>query len=149
MGELDIAKVYKMLIDGALVEGTRTMEVVNPATEQAIANCSRGSLEDFDAAVRAARAAQPSWGARPMPERRAALIAIADAIDARRDELARLLTLEQGKPLADACGEIQITAAFFRHTAELSLEVETIEDSHRRRIEIHRKPLGVVAAIIP
>ena len=63
--------------------------------------------------------------------------------------MARLLTLEQGKPLADACGEIQITAAFFRHTAELSLEVETIEDSHRRRIEIHRKPLGVVAAIIP
>lgn len=74
---------------------------------------------------------------------------IANVIEGHRDEMAHLLTSEQGKPLAEAQGEVDITAAFFRHAAKMSLDPKTIEDSKARRVELHRRPLGVIAAIIP
>ena len=140
---------FKLLIGGKLVAGDLTMDVVNPATEEVLAKCPRASKAQLDQAVAAAKAAFPSWAATPIAERKKALGAIADIIEANAAELARLLTQEQGKPIGDATGEVYGTAAFFRYFTMLDLPVKVIDDSENRRVEAHRKPLGVIGAIVP
>lgn len=140
---------YKLLIDGKLVNGAMEMEVVNPATEEVLAIAPRGSAEQLDAAVRAAKAAFPAWAAQPIEARRALILALADRIEADADAFARLLTQEQGKPLPEAQAEIAYTAAFIRHLASYDLPVKVIEDNDSRLVRQLRKPLGVVGAIIP
>lgn len=140
---------FKLLINGTLVAGDESMDVVNPATETVIARAPRGSRRQLDEAVRAAKAAFPAWAATPIDDRRKVLIAIAKATHRNADDIARLLTSEQGKTLADARGEVAVVAAFFRHVAGLKLDPKIIENSKGRQIELHRRPLGVIAAIIP
>jgi len=140
---------YKLLINGALVDGDATMTVLNPATEEPVATCARASKAQLDQAVAAAKAAFPAWSAKTIDERRAVLVAIADVIQANIPELARLLTQEQGKPLQDATGEVFGTAAFFRYFASLDLPARVVTDDATSRIEVRRKPLGVVGAIVP
>lgn len=140
---------FKLLINGEMVDGDQTMEVINPATEQPVASCARASEAQLNAAVAAAKAAFPGWAATPIDERKKAVNAIADAIEAHGEELARLLVQEQGKPLGDAMGEVFGTAAFFRYFTTLDLPVKVLDDSEGRRVEAHRKPLGVVGAIVP
>ncbi|MEQ9145199.1 MAG: aldehyde dehydrogenase family protein [Parvibaculaceae bacterium] len=140
---------FKLLINGEMVDGDQTMEVINPATEQPVATCARASEAQLNAAVAAAKAAFPGWAATPIDERKKAVNAIADAIEAHGEELARLLVQEQGKPLGDAMGEVFGTAAFFRYFTTLDLPVKVLDDSEGRRVEAHRKPLGVVGAIVP
>lgn len=140
---------YKLLINGALVEGDATLDVINPATEETVATCARASKAQLDQAVAAAKAAFPAWSATSMDERRKVLVAIADAIQANVPELARLLTQEQGKPLQDATGEVFGTSAFFRYFASLDLPARVVTDDATSRIEVRRKPLGVVGAIVP
>ncbi|MEM8769935.1 MAG: aldehyde dehydrogenase family protein [Pseudomonadota bacterium] len=140
---------YSLLINGALVEGDQSMDVINPATEEVLAVCPRASEAQLDAAVAAAKAAFPSWSATSIDERKAVVNAIADAIEANGQELAQLLTQEQGKPIGDAMGEVFGTAAFFRYFTSLDLPLEVLDDSEGRRVEAHRKPLGVVGAIVP
>jgi acyl-CoA reductase-like NAD-dependent aldehyde dehydrogenase len=140
---------FNLLIDGQLVAGDATMPVINPATEETIAECPRASLNQLNQAVAAAKAAFPAWAATPIGERRKAIAQMADKIEQNTDELARLLTREQGKPLADATGEVQGMAAFFRYFATLDLPVRIIEDSAGRKVEAHRRPLGVIGAIVP
>src|SRR5215468_8752077 len=91
---------YQLLIDGKLVDGDQIMPVLNPATEEVLALCPRASKNQLDQAVAAAKAAYPAWAATPIEERRKLVIRMADAIEANANELARLLTSEQGKPLA-------------------------------------------------
>src|SRR6201981_3061536 len=140
---------YSLLIDGKMVPGDHTMPVLNPATEDVLAQCPRASKDQLDAAVAAAKAAYPAWAATPIEERRKLVIKMAEAIEANSGELARLLTSEQGKPLADATGEVLGMAAFFRYLGSLELPRRVIEESGDRRVEAHRRPLGVVGAIIP
>jgi acyl-CoA reductase-like NAD-dependent aldehyde dehydrogenase len=140
---------YKLLIDGRLVDGATTMNVVNPATEEIVAQCPRASREQCLAAIEAAGRVFPAWSARPMADRRALIIKLADALKTRAEEFARLLTQEQGKPLAESTAEIAYTEAFLRYQAAFDLDMSVIEDSAERRVEVHRRPLGVVAAIIP
>ncbi len=140
---------FKLLIGGKLVDGAQTMDVVNPANEESIAKCPRASKAQLDDAVAAAKKAFPGWSATPIAERKKVLLAIADAIEKNAGDLARLLTQEQGKPLGDATAEIYGTAAFFKYFTMLDLPVKVIEDSEAKRVEAHRKPLGVVGAIIP
>jgi acyl-CoA reductase-like NAD-dependent aldehyde dehydrogenase len=140
---------FKLLIGGKLVDGAQTMDVVNPANEESIAKCPRASKAQLDDAVAAAKKAFPGWSATPIAERKKVLLAIADAIEKNAGDLARLLTQEQGKPLGDATAEIYGTAAFFKYFTMLDLPVKVIEDSETKRVEAHRKPLGVVGAIIP
>ncbi|MEX1147964.1 MAG: aldehyde dehydrogenase family protein [Sphingomonadales bacterium] len=140
---------YKLLIGGRLVDGDQTMDVINPATEEVLAKCPRASEGQLNEAVAAAKKAFPGWAATPIGERRKKLIEIADAVKAHGEELGRLLTSEQGKPLEQAMGEIMGTEGFFRYFASLDLPVNVIEDSDQRRVEEHKKPLGVVGAIIP
>src|ERR1700753_2247001 len=96
----------KLLIDGRLEDGDMTMDVVNPATEEVVMACPRGSEAQLNKAVAAAKAAFPPWSKTPIAERQAVLRKIGAAVEAHADELARLLTQEQGKPLADAQGEV-------------------------------------------
>ena len=140
---------YKLLIGGQLVAGDAVMDVINPATEEVLAVCSRASEAQLDAAVAAGKAAFPAWAHTPIAERRAMLLKLADALSARIDEFARLLTQEQGKPLSESTAEIAYTEAFVRHLAMLELEARLIEDGESRRVVMRRRPLGVVGAIIP
>lgn len=140
---------YKLLIGGKLVDGDQTMDVINPATEEVLAKCPRASEAQLNEAVQAAKAAFPGWAATPIEERRKKLVEIADAVKANADELARILTSEQGKPLDQAMWEIGGTEGFFRYFATMDLPMNVIEDTDKRRVEEHRRPLGVVGAIIP
>lgn len=140
---------FPMLIDGELVSGSPDLSVINPATEAVIASASRASPDELERAIAAAKRAFPSWSQTSQPDRATVLLAMADAIEPHIDELARLLTLEQGKPLAAARHEAAGAVGMLRHYARLDLPVEVIEDSEHRRVEIHRQPLGVVAAIVP
>lgn len=140
---------YKLLINGALVDGDATLDVVNPATEEPVATCARASTAQLDQAVAAAKAAFPAWSKTTMDERRKVLVAIADVLQANAPELARLLTLEQGKPLGDATGEVYGASAFFRYFASLDLPAKVVSNDDKGRVEVRRKPLGVVACIVP
>ncbi|CCE02377.1 aldehyde dehydrogenase family protein [Bradyrhizobium sp. STM 3809] len=140
---------YHLLIGGALVPGDATMPVVNPATEDVLAQCPRASRGQLDQAVAAAKAAFPGWAATPIEERRRLIGKMADIIEANAGDLARVLTSEQGKPLADATGEVLGMAAFFRYLSSLELPMRVIESSGERQVEAYRRPLGVVGAIIP
>ena len=139
----------KLLINGRLEEGDDVMDVINPATEEVLASCPRASKRQLDQAVAAALAAFPAWSATPIAERKKALNAIADIVEANAAELARILTQEQGKPLRDALGEAYGLAAFCRYFTTLDLPSKVIEDSDGRRVETRRKPLGVIGAIVP
>jgi len=140
---------YQLLIDGKLVDGDQVMPVLNPATEEVLALCPRASKNQLDQAVAAAKAAYPAWAATPIEERRKLVIKMADVIEANSGDLARTLTSEQGKPLADATGEVLGMAAFFRYLGSLELPMRVIESSGDRKVEAYRRPLGVVGAIIP
>jgi acyl-CoA reductase-like NAD-dependent aldehyde dehydrogenase len=140
---------FRLLIDGEMVDGDLTMDVVNPATEEVIVQCPRASRRQLDQAVAAAKSAFPAWSALPVAERRSRIVAMADILAAHADELANLLTSEQGKPLPDAKREVMGTAAFFRALSSLEFPVKVLEESDTRRVEAHRIPLGVVGAIIP
>ena len=140
---------YKLLINGELVDGAGTMPVLNPATEEILAECPTASEDQLNEAVTAAQSAFEKWKETSLDERRAKLGEIADIIDAHSDELARSLTQEQGKPLEEAMVEISGAAMFFRYFQSLDLPVEVLEDSETQRVEVHRNPLGVVGAIIP
>ncbi len=140
---------YRMLIGGALIDGDAEMDVINPATGKLLASCPRGSAAQLDAAVAAAKGAQPGWAACSLAERQDALAGLADSLESQSEGFARLLTMEQGKPLAEATAEVAYTVAFIRHFATKGPRVEVLEIGPGRRIEMHRRPLGVVGAIIP
>ncbi len=145
---------YKMIIDGKGVSTDETFPVLNPATEEVVAQCPKANEEHVNLAVAAARRAFPAWSATADSERSRVVHAIADALEAHSEELVKLLTLEQGKPAGGFAGlgggfEMGGTVAWCHATADLELPVEVIQDNDEARIEVHRKPLGVVGSITP
>ncbi|NVK42348.1 MAG: aldehyde dehydrogenase family protein [Oceanospirillaceae bacterium] len=141
---------FSLIIGGQALAGDRgTFKVLNPATEEVLAECPFASPEQVDQAVKAAEEAFKSWQYSSDDERTAALNAIADKFEAHAEELAEIITLEQGKPLDLARFEVGGAVAWTRYTASLEIPVEVIEDSDVRRAELHRKPLGVVGSITP
>uniref|UniRef100_B0T6F8 Aldehyde dehydrogenase n=1 Tax=Caulobacter sp. (strain K31) TaxID=366602 RepID=B0T6F8_CAUSK len=140
---------FHLIIDGRRVAGDGLIDVVNPATEEVLVAAPRASRAQLEQAVAAARTAFPAWAATPIAERRAALLRLADAVSAQVDDLARWLSLEQGKPLAHARFEIESFVGALRALPDNPFPPKIIEDSARRTVELHRRPLGVVAAIVP
>lgn len=140
---------FKLLIDGKRVMGGSTMPVYNPANGEPFIEAPVASPGQLDQAVDSANRAFDTWSATSIEERRERISALAPILRAHSDELAQLLTLEQGKPLADARNEIAATARFFEVMATYDLPVKLIEDSPARYVEAHYRPLGVVGAIIP
>lgn len=140
---------YKMLIDGELVDGALTLDVVNPATGAVAETIPRADEAQLNKAVAAAKAAFPAWSALSFAERRAKLEKVADALEARADEFARLLVLEQGKPLPQAQGEVAGAIFGLRTFAAMETGSRTIRENEVERIVEQRTPLGVVGAIMP
>jgi len=141
---------YTMLINGVQVAGENgQFDVINPATGTAFAQCPAGSLAQLDQAVAAAQAAFKTWRHSTHALRCERLLAIAEAIEQDADALARLIVLEQGKPLELALSEVMGAAAWTRYAAAQQIPVELVEETPTQRVELHRKPLGVVASITP
>jgi acyl-CoA reductase-like NAD-dependent aldehyde dehydrogenase len=140
---------FNMIINGRAVPGAQTMNIINPATGEVLTTCPRADAAQLDAAVQAAKNAFPAWSRQSTAARRAKIMAIADALEARTDELARLLTAEQGKPLKEAMGEIGGSAAILRILGALDLPSKILKEDAKEKIIEHRTPLGVVAAITP
>jgi acyl-CoA reductase-like NAD-dependent aldehyde dehydrogenase len=140
---------FRLLIDGKLVPGVAKFDVINPATEEVIAEVPRADRAQLDEAVAAAKEAFPAWAAKPVRERGALLARVADALEARQDEFSRLLTLEQGKPLPEAQWEIGFSIAIIRHHATLDLPDKILKEDATQKIMQQNIPLGVVAAIVP
>tara|TARA_B110001450_G_scaffold257008_1_gene290194 strand:+ start:6248 stop:7654 length:1407 start_codon:yes stop_codon:yes gene_type:complete len=140
---------FKLLINGELRDGSSSFEVVNPATEEVVALCPAASEEQLDEAVAAARTAFVSWAATDISIRQAKLIEISEAIGAHAEKISNLLVQEQGKSLAQAQGEVGFAQAWCQHFSTQELPVEVLLDNKDQRIEIHHKPLGVVAGIMP
>ena len=145
---------YSMLINGEAATAEHAIEVINPATETVIATVPEASLAQLDEAVAAARSALPEWSARSMDDRRALILKIADRLEENIGELAQLLSEEQGKPIEGFAGlgamfELGGSLAWIRYTASLDLPIEVIQDNDEARIEVHRKPVGVVGSITP
>lgn len=138
-----------LIIDGEPFSTETSFPVIDPATAAPFVNAPLASLEDVDAAVAAARRAFPAWAATPVEQRAAAVLEIADAIESAKEDLAKLLSAEQGKPLTGAYGEITGALAWARASAALRPPVDLIQDDASARIEVRRKPLGVVASISP
>ena len=140
---------YGLLIDGALVEGASTLDVINPATGQLLTTAPRADVAQAEQAIAAARRAFPAWSKLGFAERRVYLEKFAAAFDARSEEFARLLTQEQGKPLDQARYEVMGTIAALRYFASQALSPRTLRETAEERIIEQRYPLGVVAAITP
>lgn len=130
----------------------RTFEVTNPASGAVITQVPDMNAEDTRRAIEAAKAAQPAWAALTAKERSNKLYAWFAAITAHTDELARIMTCEQGKPLAEAKGEVAYGASFIQWFAEEGKRAygRTIPGfSGDRRLATIKQPVGVVAAITP
>jgi acyl-CoA reductase-like NAD-dependent aldehyde dehydrogenase len=138
---------FAMSIGGAGVAAEQTFGVVDPSTGEVFAEapeCTRAQLDEAVAAAAVAR----DWG---MDDRTrvAALLKAADAAAAAQDELAAILAREQGKPLQAAAFEVAETARWLRASADLEIPREVVQDDEHGYATVHRRPLGVVAAITP
>jgi len=139
-----------MVIGGQKVTTEDFFKVVDPATGKSFAQCPLATEDMVDEAVAAARNAFRSWSAMPIDERASLLDHVADAMDERKQELAQLLSREQGKPAhSSALGEVSGAINWIRATAKLRPQIEVLKDDENGRIEVRRKPLGVIASITP
>ncbi len=140
-------------LNGAWHEpGTEAIEVTNPATGEVLGRVPKASREDTRRAIEAANAAFPDWAARTARERSTVMRRWYELIVENADDLAAILTAEQGKPFAEARGEILYGASFFEWFAEDTKRIsgETIPAPSRdKRLLVIRQPIGVCAAITP
>ncbi len=140
---------FKMLLNGELVSAENSFNVINPATEEIIAHCPDISPHQLQDTIEAAHFAFQTWRESSLTMRRDAIRKTIQTIDKNRDELAKLLSQEQGKPLAAALGELDSSIERMRHLCELELPHDILQDDEDFRVEVCYKPYGVVAAICP
>jgi acyl-CoA reductase-like NAD-dependent aldehyde dehydrogenase len=143
----------RLLIGGEQVAGDGdTLAVENPATEETVAELGTPSAEQIDAAIRAADDAASGWARMPAIERAELLHEVANRMRARTDELARVMTLEGGKPLIENSDEVGWTAAAFDYYAEMGRNfagrvIPSIESTQLALVV--KEPIGVWACIVP
>ncbi len=143
---------FALQINGQAVPGdAASFAVYNPATGSLLGNAPASSPAQVHAAVAAARAAQPAWAALPDAERKALISRVAEVLTENSQYLAEWITREQGKPLAGpgSLFEMQACVGWTQVSTMLDLPVEVAFEDDTRRDEVHRKPIGVVAAIAP
>ena len=143
-----------MYIDGEWMKGSGegSIDVVNPATEGVIATVPKGTREDAKRALDSATHAQKGWEELPPLERASYMLKIARLIRERREELAEVLTSEQGKPLYESRLEVDGSAAHFEYFAEFARRIEgdvLPSDNPGQTVMILKLPIGVVVAITP
>jgi acyl-CoA reductase-like NAD-dependent aldehyde dehydrogenase len=141
---------YYLSIAGELVGADDTFDVFNPATGSVLDRAPAATIGQLDAAIAAAQSAFTSWSALGYDARQRYLEAYADALQVHRDELARLLVLEQGKPLKTmAEPEVDQAISWIRQIAARRIPVEIVEETDSHVAELHHTPLGVIGAITP
>ncbi|SAL85122.1 betaine-aldehyde dehydrogenase [Caballeronia choica] len=144
-------------IDGRWVDGAlgRTIAVINPATGAHLADVAAGTADDVELAVTSAARAFPAWRQTTGTERARYLRAIVTEVEARRERLAMLQSLNNGKPQEEAHMDVDDVIATFRYYAQLAerLDDATTEEvsvpSAEHRVRIRREPCGVAALIVP
>ncbi|WP_454753255.1 NADP-dependent succinate-semialdehyde dehydrogenase [Cupriavidus necator] len=139
-------------IDGRWIDGERRIDVTNPATGERVGQVPQLGAEETRQAIEAANRAQPAWRARTAKERSALLRKWFELIMANQEDLARIMTAEQGKPIAEARGEIAYAASFIEWFSEEGKRVygDTIPAPvNSQRIVVTKEPVGVCAAITP
>ena len=139
-------------INGSWHVSDSQIDVTNPATGELISKVSNAGVEEATLAVKAAKDAFSAWSKKPANERAGLLRKWFNLMMENQEDLGRILTLEQGKPLAEAKGEIAYGAAFIEWFSEESKRVygDTIPGSSGdKRIVVIKQPIGVVAAITP
>jgi succinate-semialdehyde dehydrogenase/glutarate-semialdehyde dehydrogenase len=144
----------QLLIGGEWRDGSGAdrFDVENPANEEVIASVAAGTPADATAACEAATQAQASWAATPPRERGEILRRTWQLMVDHTDELARLITLEHGKPTADARGEVAYAAEFFRWNSEEAVRIQGslgVAPAGANRIIVHHPPVGVVVIVTP
>jgi lactaldehyde dehydrogenase/glycolaldehyde dehydrogenase len=153
MKENDMSDFSKMWIGGAWLAGDAgTTPVFNPTNGQHIADVPQASTDQADAAIAAARAAQPAWGAQSPLQRAQVMHRIAALIREHAKPLTELVVREQGKTISEARGEVGGAAEFFTYFAEFARRIQgeiLPSDAPGEQIWIQRVPVGVVVAIIP
>ncbi|PHZ84445.1 aldehyde dehydrogenase family protein [Paremcibacter congregatus] len=142
---------YSLHINGAAVPTADHFDIFNPATGDLLGRCPVATEAQLNDAVAAAKAAFQSWRLVSDADRKAACHAMGQVIEDHAEELAKLLTQEQGKPLNGLGSRFEIGGcqAWTHYTADLELPVEVIQDNEEGRVELHRKPVGVVGSITP
>ncbi len=142
---------YDLTIGGQPVSTAASFDVLNPSTGEVAGRAPNATRADLDTAVKAAKAAFESWSAKSDEELQAACEAIAQKIGEHSEELAQIITAEQGKPLngLGSRWEMGGAGAWAGYTAGLSLPMKVLQDNNEGRVELHRKPLGVVGSITP
>ena len=140
------------LINGQWIAGSSRFAVTDPATGAHLADVANLGPADAEAAIAAANAAWPAWRSKTAKERSIILRKWFDLLMANQDDLGRIMTAEQGKPLAEAKGEVAYGASFVEWFAEEAKRVngETLPQfDNNRRLLVLRQPIGVCAAITP
>jgi acyl-CoA reductase-like NAD-dependent aldehyde dehydrogenase len=145
----EITMTHKLLIDGHLVSGALELDVINPATGKVFEKAPRADKAQAEQAIAAAKRAYPAWAKLTFAERGRFLERWADAVAARRDDFVRLMTEENGKPLAESQVEVSITINTLRYFAKQEMRPRTIRQSKDQVIIQQRYPQGVLAAITP
>ena len=142
---------YGLIIDNRKVATLASFDVPNPATGELVGKAPVATRAQLDQAVAAAERAFVTWSKDPEARRKQACLDIVGVLQAHAGELARLLTLEQGKPLKGMGSEFELGAcmAWAGAQASFDLPVKILEDTPQSRVEIHRRPLGVVGSITP
>src|SRR6478735_1971443 len=144
-------ETYDALLASITPVAGETRTIFDPATGQPVGVAPVHTVQDLERAIAAAAAAQPAWAALGHDARSASLMKAADAVERSAEELAHLLSREQGKPLngPNARFEVGACAAWLRATAATELTPEVIVDDGQTYAELHYKPIGVVGAIGP
>jgi acyl-CoA reductase-like NAD-dependent aldehyde dehydrogenase len=137
-----------MLLNGRMVNTPEQDPVINPAFGKPFATCARATTAHVEEAMQAAAAAYKTWR-KDEAFRRQKLRECAAAIQGKAQEIASVLSQEQGKPLAAATGEVFGASMWLNYFADLQIPPEVLQDDGEKRVEIVRKPLGVVAAVTP
>ena len=140
-----------MTIDGLAVISDDSILIANPATGEDVGYCPVATAAQVEQAIQSSKRAFATWSQTSDAQRKSACHAMADILDAHSEELAHLLTLEQGKPLNGMGSRFELggASAWTRYAADFQLTNEIIQDDAEAQIILHRKPVGVVAAITP
>ena len=145
----DSIKTFRNTINNELTSTPTTRHSINPANSQPNTEVPVSTKEDLDRAVQAAKDAFKKWSKTSFAERRAALAAYAEAIEANADGFAKILTMEQGKPLNQAATEVGMAGIWIRGLSAIEIPENVIEDNAEKKIVQRYTPMGVAGAILP
>eukprot|EP00397_Hematodinium_sp_SG-2012_P050435 GEMP01058618.1.p1 GENE.GEMP01058618.1~~GEMP01058618.1.p1 ORF type:complete len:440 (+),score=75.75 GEMP01058618.1:44-1363(+) len=139
-----------MLINGRLTSAAKTFPIINPSTGAVFQHCPAASEEQVDEACRAAKSAFPTWAARPYEERQKCFTVLAKRVEEHGDELARIITSEQGRPLKIASLEVKGALWWIYAATMAPFQFDTVvKDDKKCKLMVQKRPIGVCGLITP